>query len=71
MEILIWIGAFISLLGLVGLIWCIMTVWKARKAGLEDDALKATLQKVVPINTAALFLSFIGLMMVVLGIILG
>ncbi len=70
MEILIWAGAFVSLLGLVGLIWCIMTVWKARKAGLDDAALKATLQRVVPINTAALFLSFIGLMMVVLGIIL-
>lgn len=71
MEILIWVGAFISLMGLAGLIWCIRTVWKARKAGLEDDALRATIQKVVPVNSAALFLSVIGLMMVVLGIILG
>jgi hypothetical protein len=71
MEILIWAGAGVSLIGLVGLIWCIVTVWKARKAGLDDAALKAMLQRVVPVNTAALFLSFIGLMMVVLGIILG
>ena len=71
MEILVWIGAFVSLLGLAGLIWCIMTVWKARKAGLEDQALRAVIQKVVPVNTAALFLSVIGLMMVVLGVILG
>jgi len=71
MEVLIWAGAFVSLIGLAGLIWCIVKVWKARKAGLGDDALKATLQKVVPVNTAALFLSFIGLMMVVLGVILG
>jgi hypothetical protein len=71
MEILIWIGAFISLLGLAGLIWCIMKVWKARKAGLDDDALRAVIQKVVPMNSGALFLSVIGLMMVVMGVILG
>ncbi|VAV99179.1 hypothetical protein MNBD_ALPHA07-1266 [hydrothermal vent metagenome] len=71
MEILIGIGALVSLLGLAGLIWCIMTVWKARKAGLEGDALRAVVQKVVPVNSGALFLSVIGLMMVVLGVILG
>jgi hypothetical protein len=70
MEILIWLGAAVSLAGMVGLIWCIMTVWKARKAGLSDDALRRAVQKVVPINTAALFLSVIGLMMVVIGILL-
>ncbi len=68
MEILIWLGAAVSLAGMVGLIWCIMTVWKARKAGLSDDALRRAVQKVVPINTAALFLSVIGLRMVVIGI---
>jgi len=71
MEILIWLGAAVSLVGLCGLIWCILTVWKARKAGQDDAALRATLQRVVPINSAALFLSVIGLMMVVLGVILG
>lgn len=70
MEILIWLGAAVSLAGLVGLIWCIMTVWKARKSGLNEEAMRAAVQKVVPINTAALFLSVIGLMMVVIGILL-
>jgi len=70
MEILIWLGAAVSLAGMVGLIWCIMTVWKARKAGLSEDALRRAVQKVVPVNTAALFLSVIGLMMVVIGILL-
>ena len=70
MEILIWLGAAVSLAGMVGLIWCIMTVWKTRKAGLSDDALRRAVQKVVPVNTAALFLSVIGLMMVVIGILL-
>ncbi len=70
MEILVWTGACVSLLGLAGLIWCIMRVWKARKAGLDDDALRNEIQKVVPLNAGALFLSMIGLVMVIIGIFL-
>lgn len=70
MEALVWIGAVVSLVGLAGLIWCIVTVWKARKAGMDDAALRAELQRVVPINTGALFLSMTGLMLVVVGILL-
>lgn len=71
MELLIWLGACVSLAGLVGLVWCIVTVWKARRAGLSDDELRNTVRRVVPLNTGALFLSVTGLMMVVLGIVLG
>ncbi len=70
MENLIWIGAAVTLLGLAGLVWCILTVQKARKDGLDDEAMKARLQKVVAMNMGALFLSAIGLMMVVIGIAL-
>jgi hypothetical protein len=68
MENLIWIGAVVTLVGLAGLIWCIVTVQKARKDGLDDAAMKERLQKVVALNMGALFLSAIGLMMVVMGI---
>ena len=68
MEMLIWLGAAVTLVGLGLLVWCIQRVWKARKAGLDDDALRAVLQRIVPLNTGALFLSVIGLMLVVLGI---
>ncbi len=71
MELLVWTGAVVTLLGLAGLIWCILKVQSARKKGLDDDALKAELQKVVALNLGALFLSAIGLMMVVVGILLG
>ena len=70
MEALVWIGAAVTLLGLVGLIWCIIKVRRARNQGLDDDALKAELQKVVALNLGALLLSAFGLMMVVVGIIL-
>lgn len=71
MDMLIWLGTGVSLVGLAGLVWCILRVWKARKAGLSDDALRAVIQKVVPLNTGALLLSMMGLMLVVVGILLG
>ena len=70
MEILIWIGSILSLLGLVGLLWCIKTVLRAKKAAVSDEELRMSLQKVVPFNMAALFLSAIGLMLVILGIMI-
>ena len=70
MEILIWIGSILSILGLVGLFWCIRTVLTAKKNVTSDEQLRDSLQKIVPLNMAALFLSAIGLMLVILGIIL-
>ncbi|MBO9436527.1 hypothetical protein J7394_20115 [Ruegeria sp. R13_0] len=70
-EIITWGGAALSVAGLVGLIWCILRVMKARKAGLSDDELRAVVQGVLPWNLGALFLSVMGLMLVILGISLG
>ena len=67
-DLLIWLGAGLSLLGLVGLGWCIFKVSRAKRAGLDDESMRAVLRKVVPLNMGALFLSVIGLMMVMLGI---
>jgi len=69
-EILIWIGAGVSLLGVAGLVWCILLAMRARKSGMEDEAMRAELQRVVVLNMAALGVSALGLMMVVAGIIL-
>ena len=70
MELLIWIGTVLSILGLVGLFCCIKAVLQAKKSAVSDEALRSSLQKVVPLNMASLFLSAIGLMLVILGIML-
>jgi len=70
MKTLIWLGTAVSLIGLAGLVWCILKVWRARRAGLDDVQLRAVLHKLVPLNTGALLLSVAGLMLVVLGVIL-
>ena len=67
---LIWIGAALTLLGVFGLLYCILVAVRAKKAGLSDEAMRATLQRVVIWNMAALAVSGIGLMCVVFGVML-
>ena len=71
MEILVWIGAALTVLGLGGVIWSIVAVMRARKAGLDDAALRARVGTILPINLGALFVSMIGLMAVIIGVMLG
>ncbi len=70
LEILIWLGAAMSVVGLALLLWCIVRVMRARRAGLDDAALRGVLQSVLPINLGALLLSVMGLMLVAIGILL-
>ena len=71
MEIAIWAGAGLSGLGLLGLVWCILQALKARRAGLDDAALRARLKTLVAWNLGALFLSMLGLMVVIVALLLG
>ena len=70
-EVMIWAGAGISVIGLAGIIWCIVRVARARRAKLGDDEMNAVIQSIIPMNMGALFLSAIGLMLVAVGVILG
>ncbi|CAM3650601.1 hypothetical protein PHIN109289_01905 [Phaeobacter inhibens] len=70
-EIMVWAGAAISVAGLIGLMWSVVRVMQAKRQKLDDDALRAVVQKVMPYNLGALFLSVIGLMLVMLGLTLG
>lgn len=70
-DMLIWGGTALTLVGLVALIWCIVTAMRLRRAGLDEAAFKARMQRVVAVNMGALAASTIGLMLVILGIFLG
>ncbi|ABG32362.1 hypothetical protein [Roseobacter denitrificans] len=69
-DLLIWGGALLSLLGLCGLIWCIFYVAKARRAKLSEEDLRQRLKSALPLNLGSLFLSIIGLMLIIVGIFL-
>ena len=68
-DIIIWGGAAISVIGLLGIVWCILRVSRAKRADLLGDEMKNVLQSVLPLNLGALFLSFLGLMIVGVGIV--
>lgn len=70
MEYLILIGALISVIGLIGLVLSGMRVLRAKRAGLEDEALREAVRKAMVLNFGALMLSAFGLILVVVGVIL-
>ena len=70
MVYMIWAGAAVTVLGLIGLIYCIFLVASAKRAQKQDAALRAVMQRALIWNMGALALSGLGLMMVVLGVIL-
>ena len=71
MEMVIWGGAGLTMIGVLALVWCIVLAMRARTSGLPDDQIKAQLQRVVVLNLGALAVSGIGLIAVTVGVILG
>ncbi|MEF3046575.1 hypothetical protein [Pseudotabrizicola sp. L79] len=70
MEYVIWVGTALTMVGVAGLVWCIVLAMRAKKSGLPDDQIKAQLQRVIVLNLGALAVSGLGLMAVVMGVIL-
>ncbi|GGD44092.1 hypothetical protein [Sinisalibacter lacisalsi] len=70
MDWLIFTGAIVAGIGLAGLVLSMVRVVKAKRAGLDDEALKQAVARALPLNMGAFALSAIGLMMVVVGVIL-
>ena len=70
MDFLIWGGAVVSFSGLVGLVWCIVKARQAKNAANSEEELNTEIRKLIPWNMGALFLSTIGLMIVIVSIFL-
>jgi hypothetical protein len=70
LDLLILIGAAISLTGIVGIAFSIVNVRRAKRMVANDDELRAKIQAILPLNLGAFLVSIIGLMCVVLGVIL-
>ncbi|EAQ07175.1 MULTISPECIES: hypothetical protein [Yoonia] len=71
MEMVVWIGAALSVIGLIGIGYSVVMVTRAKRANLSDADMRARLAKVLPINLGALGVSVLGLMTVAVGIMLG
>jgi hypothetical protein len=64
------VGICVTLLGMIGLIYCMVQAFRAKKAGITGDELTDKLKGLVAVNLAAFFLSAIGLMIIVFSVIL-
>ncbi len=71
MEIIVWSGAALSVVGICGIVYSIVAVTRAKRANLPDDELRARISKILPVNLGALFVSMIGLMAVIIGVMFG
>jgi hypothetical protein len=70
MAALIWGGATLTMIGVAGLILCVVMAMRAKRERLTGPAMQARLQRVVVWNLGALALSGLGLMLVIVGVIL-
>ncbi len=70
LQSLIWIGAALTLAGMLGLFWCIFKVANAKRKNLSDEALRAEVQAIIPYNLGTLLLSVMGLILVMVGLFL-
>lgn len=71
MIIAAWIGGVMSVLGLLGVLWCIRKAAWLRGAEMDDDSMRAELNRLVFGHTAAIGLAFLGLGLLTFGLLLG
>ena len=57
MLILIWGGALLSVFGLIGLLFSMYKVAKAKKNSTSDQELRESIKAAMPLNLASLFVS--------------
>ena len=70
MLILIWGGALLSVFGLIGLLFSMYKVAKAKKNNTSDQELRGSIKAAMPLNLASLFVSVLGLMSVIIGVLM-
>ena len=70
MLILIWGGALLSVFGLIGLLFSMYKVAKAKKNNISDQELRDSIKAAMPLNLASLFVSVLGLMSVIIGVLM-
>jgi hypothetical protein len=66
------IGALLSLAGLAGILWCIRRAARLRRRGeVPDGDVSAELNRLVFVHTASIGAAFLGLGLLVVGLLLG
>ena len=70
MIVMVWIGGILSLLGLVGVLWCIRkAMWLKRQDPVSIDA-QGEFGRLMFVHMAAIGTAFLGLGVLVAGLLL-
>ncbi|MGF1444712.1 MAG: hypothetical protein ACFBRM_00760 [Pikeienuella sp.] len=70
MTVIAWIGLGLTALGLCLIIWCILRAGRLKKAELAPEAAKDELSRIFLLNNVAVSTAFLGLGMMLLGLML-
>lgn len=70
MNVFLWIGTVMTLAGLAGLVWCIRKAAWLKRADVTNEEATAELRRLVPANVAAVGIAFMGLAVLVVGLVL-
>jgi hypothetical protein len=65
------IGSLLSLAGLGGLVWCIRRAARLRRVTMPDNEVRSELGRLVLAHTASIGAAFLGLGLLVIGLLLG
>lgn len=69
-DILIYAGVAIAVLGMFGLVWCINLARRVKAGQVPEDQLQSAFIKISAVNMASMGGAFIGLAMLLVGLIL-
>ena len=70
MQAMIWLGAILAVLGLIGVLWCVKKAAWLRKAELEEAQIRTEVQRLIFAHMASIGGAFLGLGLLVTGILL-
>ena len=71
MVLMIYAGIALALIGLVGIIFCVREAARLKQLAQEDpEAVRARLHGLVAVNMGAVGIAFMGLALLVVGLIL-
>lgn len=68
---LVVIGIVLTLAGLAGILWCISRAARLRRTEIPDGAVRSELNRLIMAHMAAVGAAFLGLGLLVVGLLLG
>lgn len=70
MVVMIWIGGVLTGLGLLGVLWCLRKAAWLRKAELDEAAARTELQRLIFAHMFSIGFAFLGMGLLVTGLLL-